>query len=80
VLKIVDLMNSEDYKDRFAAEYYQLKIRMDKLDSLIYRYRAGTLDFTPTCPIELLEEQYKAMERYFEILQKRAEIEGVSIG
>ena len=80
MLKIVDLMNSEDYKDRFAAEYYQLKIRMDKLDSLISRYRAGTLDFTPTCPIELLEEQYKAMARYFEILQKRAEIEGVSIG
>jgi hypothetical protein len=80
VLKIVDLMNSEDYKDRFAAEYYQLKIRMEKLDRLISRYRAGTLDFTPTCPIELLEEQYKAMAWYFEILQKRAEIEGVSIG
>lgn len=80
MLKIVDLMNSEDYKDRFAAEYYQLKIRMDKLSRVITGYKGGTLDFTPTCPIELLEEQYKAMARYFEILQKRAEIEGVSIG
>ncbi len=80
MLKIVDLMNSEDYRDRFAAEYYQLKIRMEKLSRLISGYKAGTLDFTPTCPIELLEEQYKAMARYFEILQKRAEIEGVSIG
>ena len=27
----IDLMTSEDYKDRFKAEYYQTKIRYDKL-------------------------------------------------
>lgn len=28
----IELMNSSDYKDRFKAEYYQLKIRYTKLD------------------------------------------------
>lgn len=27
----IELMNSSDYKDRFKAEYYQLKIRYTKL-------------------------------------------------
>lgn len=27
----VELMNSSDYKDRFKAEYYQTKIRYEKL-------------------------------------------------
>lgn len=26
----IELMNSSDYKDRFKAEYYQLKIRYTK--------------------------------------------------
>lgn len=29
----VELMNSADYKDRFKAEYFQVKIRHDKLKS-----------------------------------------------
>ena len=27
----IDLMTSDDYKDRFKAEYYQTKIRYNKL-------------------------------------------------
>ena len=27
----VELMNSSDYRDRFKAEYYQTKIRYEKL-------------------------------------------------
>lgn len=30
----IELMNSSDYKDRFKAEYYQLKIRYTKLHSI----------------------------------------------
>ena len=30
----IDLMISSDYKDRFKAEYYQVKIRVEKLDKL----------------------------------------------
>lgn len=30
----IELMNSTDYKERFRAEYYQTKIRYDKLDKM----------------------------------------------
>ena len=30
----VELMQSEDYKKRFKAEYYQLEIRLDKLTDI----------------------------------------------
>lgn len=31
----VELMLSNDYKERFKAEYYQLKIRIDRLDNML---------------------------------------------
>jgi hypothetical protein len=37
----IALMNSSDYKDRFKAEYYQTKIRYDKLHRTIIKYEAG---------------------------------------
>ena len=33
----VELMLSDDYKDRFKAEYYQTKIRYDKLHKMIVK-------------------------------------------
>ena len=44
----IELMNSEDYKERFRAEYYQTKIRYEKLHKLIIKMEAGTCDFTPS--------------------------------
>lgn len=73
----IDLMQSVDYKDRFVAELKQCYIRMDKLDTMLKKYRAGELDFEPTCPIELLEAQLKVMEAYFQILVSRASVEGI---
>lgn len=75
----VALMNSADYKKRFEAEYEQLNIRIAKLRSMIEKYKAGKLDFTPACPIELLERQLKAMYEYQKCLQLRAEIEGIEV-
>ena len=60
----VILMNSSDYKERFQAEYFQTKIRYDKLCKMLVKYEAGTLGFTPTCPIEVLEDQKYNMEQY----------------
>lgn len=71
------LMNSSDYKDRFKAEYQQTKIRYDKLHRMIVRYEAGTLDFEPTCSLELLKEQASYMGRYLYTLEVRAEIEKI---
>ena len=50
------LMVSDDYKERFKAEYWQTRIRHDKLHRMTIKYEAGTLDFTPTCSLELLKE------------------------
>lgn len=75
----VELMNSEDYKERFKAEYVQAKIRYDKLDAMTVKYEAGTLDFTPSCPLELLKEQKKYMGNYIRTLRIRAEIEKIDL-
>ena len=73
----VELMQSEDYKDRFKAEYYQTKLRYDKLHRMVTKYEAGTLDFTPKCSLELLKAQAGAMGNYLYIMEVRAEVEGI---
>ena len=75
----IELMTSEDYKERFRAEYYQTKIRYDKLHKMTIKYEAGTLDFTPSCSLELLNEQKSYMGRYLHCLEVRAEIEGIEL-
>lgn len=75
----VELMNSSDYKDRFKGEYWQAKIRYDKLDDITVKYEANTLTFTPTCSLELLKEQKKFLGNYIRTLKIRAEIEGIEL-
>lgn len=75
----IDLMNSEDYKERFIAEYYQTKIRYEKLHKMLIKYEAKTLNFEPKCSLELLTEQAKHMGLYLKCLEIRAEIEGVDL-
>lgn len=75
----VALMQSEDYKERFIAEYIQAKIRYDKLDEMTVKYEAGTLNFTPKCSLELLKEQKKFMGNYIRTLKIRAEIENIDL-
>ena len=77
--RLIELMKSEDYKDRFRAEYYQLEDRIDKLSNMLEIYKAGTLDFTPSCSYELLNSQLKAMNEYLQYLTIRAEIEGIDL-
>lgn len=73
----VDLMNSEDYNDRLKAEYFQTKIRYDKLHKMLVKRAAGTLDFEPKCSVALLTEQKRYMGEYLRVLETRAEIEGI---
>ena len=74
-----EMMTSGDYKVRFAAEYWQTKIRYDKLHRMLVRWEAGTLNFTPTCPKALLAEQASYMGNYLRILEIRAELEGIDL-
>jgi hypothetical protein len=72
-------MLSSDYKERFKAEYYQLRIRTEKLENFIDKYEDGELDFTPDCSVELLQQQLEHMNEYLSILGERANIEGVDL-
>ena len=74
-----DLMCSPDYKERFKAEYYQLKIRYDKLKDMCEKWDKGELDFKPTCPRYIYRRQLDKMAGYLSILEERAEIEGVEL-
>lgn len=75
----IELMQSKDFKERFKAEYYQTKIRYEKLHKMIVKYKAGTLNFTPKCSLELLKRQATAMGDYLYCLEMRAEIEGIEL-
>ena len=59
--------------------YYQLKIRYEKLHRMCIQYEAGTLSFTPSCSLELLKEQKSHMGNYLRCLEIRAEIEGITL-
>lgn len=75
----IKMMNSADYKERFRAEYLQLKIRMEGLSAMLKKYKAGTLNFTPLCSYDLLNAQFKTMDLYASYLEDRAEIENVNL-
>lgn len=75
----IDLMISEDYKDRFRAEYEQLKIRKFKLERMVKAAEAGTLAFEPTCPLSTYHMQIRAMSDYKAILESRAVMEHIDL-
>jgi hypothetical protein len=75
----VSMMESTDYQERYKAEYYQLKIRSEKLSAMLEKYKAGTLNFTPSCSYELLFEQLVYMRNYMRVLEERARIEEVEL-
>ena len=73
------LMKSNDFKERFQAEYLQLKIRYAGLKAMLEKYKAGTLPFKPKCSYELLFTQLVYMENYMNVLEERAKLEDISI-
>lgn len=75
----VELMNSSDYKERFKAEYYQLKIRYDKLHNMCEKWDKNELDFTPTCSRFTYARQLNAMAFYLKILEERAVVEKIEL-
>lgn len=79
LLDTLELMASDDYKERFKAEYYQLTTRLEKLNKTIIKALANTLDFELNCNVELLEQQSYSMLQYKKCLEIRAEIEGIEL-
>ena len=74
-----EMMISVDYKERFKAEYYQLKNRYESLKLMLLKWDTGKLPFTPTCPRELYDAQLGAMENYKKVLEMRADLESVEL-
>lgn len=77
--KSADLMLSSDYKERFLAEYMQIKNRYEGLSRMIENWDNGTLSFTPTCPRETYNFQLRAMKDYMDILVVRASMEKINL-
>ena len=75
----VPLMLSEDYKERFKAEYHQLRDRINNLSAMLEKWDAGTLDFTSTCPRSTYDMQKRAMADYLAVLEARAVMEGAEL-
>ena len=73
------MMLSEDYKERFKAEYYQLVNRYEGLKLMLKRWDAGTLDFKPAASRAIYSIQIDAMERYIVVLELRASTEKIDL-
>lgn len=84
----IPFMTSADYKERFIAEYWQLKIRYEKLRTfnanieiarLYSSERQEYIEPEHDCPYALLKEQQKVMGELLHILEMRAIIENISL-
>ena len=85
----ISMMTSEDYKERFKAEYYQLNERYERLKALNTKIEAAeqarcvcNYDIEEPkhdCPRFVLEEQERIMSQYLHVLEVRAVIEGIEL-
>lgn len=80
----IEKMTSPDYRERFAAEYQQTKIRYEKLkhfcDVIETSQLAKIEEPKHDCPLALLREQQSVMGQYLHILELRAVIENIVLG
>ena len=85
----VEMMLSDDYKERFKAEYYQTKERYERLKAFNNKIEAaGRTNYGNSvkvdmpkhdCPEELLKEQQAYMGHYLHCLEVRAVIENIEL-
>ncbi len=75
----ISLMTSADYKERFIAEYLQVKIRYNKLLSMLMKWDKGKLDFKPSVPRMFYNRQIVSMIDYIKVLEERAKIEKIDL-
>lgn len=76
----IEMMNSEDYKERFKAEYWQTRIRYKKLTNMVSKWEKGELNFAPTCKKAIYKVQLLHMANYLSVLRIRAKIENIDLG
>lgn len=84
----VEYMLSDSYRDRFIGEYWQTKIRYEKLKAFNFAIWAANTsegweknleEPKHDCPRELLSSQEVSMAEYLETLEKRAAYEKINL-
>lgn len=84
----IGFMTSADYRERFIAEYWQNKIRYEKLKAFNLKIQVadvnsgkkrGLEEPEHDCPKELLQEQEVCMMQYLDCLEKRAAFERIDL-
>lgn len=73
-------MLSDNYKERFKAEYWQFRIRIEKLTKMLDKYENNQLDFKLKSPPCFLYGQLTNMINYKQSLEQRAIIENICLG
>lgn len=79
LIDTVDMMCSDEYQERFRAEYAQLALRHERLGAMLRKHDLGVLDFKPMYPIDILRRQADVMSEYMAILEQRAIFEGIDL-
>lgn len=72
----VDLMLSENRKERLKAEYWQTKARLEKLEAYIAKADAGE-PIEAEDSLEVLMAQGQAMHNYLYFLEIRMKMSGL---
>ena len=73
----IEMMQSSDYQERFKAEFYQTKIRYNKLMQMIVNW--DSLDFAPVCSRDIYFVQADIMRGYLDLMRLRAKSEGIEL-
>lgn len=68
-------MTSDDWLQRFIAEYAQLTTRIGKLLDILWSDDVDQLN----CPSDILDMQAEAMMQYRRFLEIRAELYGINL-
>lgn len=79
LIDTIELMIDDNYINRFKAEYYQLAIRIKKLNKYINDLQIGLIKDEPKTDINILRSQLSMMRNYLTILKHRAKVEHIEL-
>lgn len=77
--ELINTMFSDDFRERFQAEYYQTAIRFNKLVNMLVKWDKCELSFEPKSPRSTFIDQLDGMSIYLSALADRANYEGIEI-
>lgn len=70
----------KDYKERFIAEYKQVRNRLEKLVDMCNKWDRGELYFTPTCSRAYYNAQILFTHGELIRLRAIARLDGIELG